>query len=121
MSDRFETQARGLIASAEASFAITPSDESDLPEAIRQITLTSGGTLRWTESKGALLSMRFEVFTAEQRLYRNGELILTTNEEDANLGALGNGLGLRLGSIATGWTSETGAPLRAIRVGAIPR
>lgn len=84
-------------------------------------TPTVLATYSLAESKGALLSMRFEVFTAEQRLYRNGELILTTYEEDANLGALGNGLGLRLGSIATGWTSETGAPLRAIRVGAIRR
>jgi hypothetical protein len=54
MSDRFEAQARGLIASAEASFSITPSDESDLPETIRQITLSSGGTLRWTGRDGGL-------------------------------------------------------------------
>lgn len=54
MSDRFETQARGLIASAEASFAITPSDESDLPETIRQITLASDGTLRWTGRDGVI-------------------------------------------------------------------
>ena len=54
MADRFANQARGLIASAEASFAITPSDESDLPEIIRQITLSSGGTLRWTGRDGGL-------------------------------------------------------------------
>ena len=54
MSDRFETQARGLIASAEASFAITPNDSTDLPETIRQITLATGGTLRWTGRDGVV-------------------------------------------------------------------
>lgn len=54
MPDRFETQARGLIASAEASFTITPSDTADLPETIRQITLAGGGTLRWMGRDGAI-------------------------------------------------------------------
>jgi hypothetical protein len=74
-------------------------------------TPTVLATYSLAEAKAALLSMRFEVSQGEQRLYRNGELLLTT----ANLGSLGNGLGLRLGSISTGWTSETGAPIRAIR------
>lgn len=54
MPDRFESQARGLIASAEASFPITPSDAGDLPESIRQITLAGGGTLRWMGRDGAI-------------------------------------------------------------------
>lgn len=54
MPDRFETHARGLIASAEASFVITPSDSASLPETIRQITLANGGTLRWTGRDGVV-------------------------------------------------------------------
>ncbi|MFN7224038.1 MAG: hypothetical protein ACK4MS_08465 [Paracoccaceae bacterium] len=54
MTDRFKYHARGVAASAEASFVITPSDTVNLPEAIRQITLGSGGTLRWTGRDGMI-------------------------------------------------------------------
>ena len=54
MPDRFTNQARGANASAEASFVITPSDTVDLPEAIRQITLSGAGTLRWTGRDGVV-------------------------------------------------------------------
>jgi hypothetical protein len=54
MPDRFSHQARGVSASAEASFVITPSDSVDLPETIRQITLNGAGTLRWTGRDGVV-------------------------------------------------------------------
>ena len=71
------------------------------------------------ESIGSYPSMRFEVLPGEQRLYRNGELILLTNEEDASLGSFGDGFGLRLGSINRSWTDDSGAQLRGIRVGVV--
>lgn len=54
MPDRFRNQARSTTASAEAAFAILPSDSTDLPELIRMITLGSGGTLRWTGRDGVV-------------------------------------------------------------------
>ncbi len=71
------------------------------------------------ESAGATPMMRFEATGGEQRLYRNGELVLTTTIADSALGTPGEGLGLRMGAGNTGWSSTTGAQVTAIRTGRI--
>ena len=80
-------------------------------------TATVLGTYSLIETAGAIPTMRFEVESGLQRLYRNDVLVLTTTEVDANLGTLGTGLGLRIGAGSTAWTSANGAPFTGIRVG----
>jgi lysophospholipase L1-like esterase len=80
-------------------------------------TATVLGTYAFTETVGALPTMRFEVETGIQRLYRNDVLVLTTTEPDSGLGTTGTGLGLRIGAGTTAWTSANGAPFTGIRVG----
>ncbi|MFN7224037.1 MAG: GDSL-type esterase/lipase family protein [Paracoccaceae bacterium] len=75
------------------------------------------GSYALTEAIGATPVMRFEVEVGLQRLYRNDVLVLTTTAADADLGALGEGLGLRLGAGSTAWSSTNGGQITAIRVG----
>jgi lysophospholipase L1-like esterase len=78
------------------------------------------GSYAQTEAIGSTPQMRFEVGPGEQRIYRNDVLVLTANEPDTGLGALGEGLGLRLGAGSTAWTSTNGGQLTGVRVGRLP-
>jgi len=75
------------------------------------------GTYSLAEAVGATPTMRFEVESGVQRLYRNDVLVLTTNVLDADLGTPGTGLGIRIGAGTTAWSSSNGAPFTGIRVG----
>lgn len=83
-------------------------------------TATVLGTFNQVEPVGSAPRLRLEVQSGVQRLYVNEALVLTTYEPDSGLGALGEGLGLRIGSGTTSFTDTVGPQLTAIRVGRLP-
>lgn len=52
MSDPFKTVNRSISGPALGSFAITPSDATNLTQPIRAVTLYGEGTLAWINSDG---------------------------------------------------------------------
>lgn len=52
--DRYANFTRGIESSAQAAFAVTPSDTNDLPESIRAITIGTAGTLSFLGLGGAI-------------------------------------------------------------------
>lgn len=52
MSDSFATHQPGLTSPAEAAFAVTPADGTDLPRATRAIYIGASGALRVTLLSG---------------------------------------------------------------------
>lgn len=80
-------------------------------------TATVLGSYSLTETAGTTPLMRLEVRPGEQRLYRNGTLLVTTTAADADLGTPGEGLGIRIASGSTAWSGTTGPQVTAVRVG----
>ena len=52
MANRFSTFMHGANAPALGSYVVTPSDDADLPEAIRAVTIGTAGTLAWRGTDG---------------------------------------------------------------------
>lgn len=77
------------------------------------------GTYSKVEAIGSTPQMRFEVEVGEQRIYLDGVLVLTTNIPDVDLGAVGDGVGLRVGAGSAAWSSTKGGQVTALRVGAL--
>lgn len=75
------------------------------------------GTYNVTLGTGSESLIRFEVEDGEQRLYLDGNLIVTTNDAEANAATMGTGMGIRMGSASASWSSTTGPHFLDIEVG----
>lgn len=54
MSDRFKHHSKGITAPALGAFTVAPSDTADLPDAVRAVTLGTGGTLSFMNDDGLI-------------------------------------------------------------------
>ncbi len=84
-------------------------------------TLTQiGSTYTVVLAVGSAHTLRLEATAGGQSVYLDGALIITGAEAEANLAALGTGLGIRLQTgLATVYTSTTGPVFTGVSVGTL--
>jgi hypothetical protein len=83
-------------------------------------TIITGGNFPWTPQINTPYTFRFEVKANVQKVYVNGNLIISSTEAEAGLGALGTSAGLRL-QTGTGsvFTDTTGPQVNKCEFGTI--